>query len=113
MTDSPSENAPTPGSEQLGSGPSGAESGASDNQKRYWRANLAIVICLLVVWAVVSLGMGIWWVEPLNKVRIVGFPLGFWMAQQGAIYVFIVLILVYALAMQVLDRRYHVREAGD
>jgi putative solute:sodium symporter small subunit len=63
---------------------------------------------LLVVWALVSYGFGILWVEPLNRFRLGGFPLGFWFAQQGSIYVFVVLILVYALCMDRLDRRHGV-----
>ena len=61
------------------------------------------------VWG--SYGLGILWVEPLNRFRLGGFPLGFWFAQQGSIYVFVVLILVYAFYMDWLDRRYGV-DAG-
>lgn len=70
----------------------------------YWRATLRFIVMLLAVWAVVSFGLGILFVEPLNAIKLGGFPLGFWFAQQGAIYVFIVLILVYALRMDRLDR---------
>ena len=63
---------------------------------------------LLVIWACVSYGLGVVLVEPLNAIKIRGFPLGFWFAQQGSIYVFIVLIAVYAVAMDRLDRRYGV-----
>ena len=76
------------------------------NTRLYWRANLRVMSWLLAVWLFVSYGLGIVFVEPLNAVRIGGFPLGFWFAQQGSIYVFIVLILVYALWMDRLDRRY-------
>ena len=62
----------------------------------YWRANLVLVARLLCVWALVSYGLGIFLVEPLNTIRIGGFPLGFWFAHQGSIYVFIVLIWTYA-----------------
>lgn len=78
--------------------------------RRYWIANLALVFVLLLVWAGVSLGLGVLLVEPLNALKIGGAPLGFWIAQQGAIYVFVALILVYVLAMRVLDRRFGVRE---
>jgi len=63
---------------------------------------------LLVIWFVCSYGLGILWVEPLNRFRLGGFPLGFWFAQQGSIYVFVVLVFVYALFMDWLDRRYGV-----
>ena len=74
----------------------------------YWRANLRLMAWLLVVWFVASYGLGILFVEALNQFRIGGFPLGFWFAQQGAIYVFVVLILVYAVAMDRIDRRHGV-----
>ena len=75
---------------------------------RYWRANLRVMALLLVVWLVVPYLLGIVFVEQLNTVRIRGFPLGFWIAQQGAIYVFVVLIFIYAVWMDRLDRRYGV-----
>ena len=77
-----------------------------DDAARYWRANLRLMAWLLVVWAGVSYGLGIVLVEPLNAIVIRGFPLGFWFAQQGSIYVFIGLIAVYAVGMDRLDRRY-------
>ena len=76
--------------------------------QRYWRANNRAIAVLLAIWGLVSLGGGILFVEQLNRVQLIGLPLGCWVAQQGAIYVFIVLILPYALLMDVLDRRYHV-----
>ncbi|MFI4896588.1 MAG: DUF4212 domain-containing protein [Phycisphaerales bacterium JB059] len=82
----------------------------SDDLRRYWRLNLLLVGGLLLVWAGVSLGLGVLLVEPLNRVRLGGAPLGFWIAQQGAIYVFVLLILIYVLAMRRLDRRFGVRE---
>ena len=72
----------------------------------YWRTNLKLVAGLLVVWYLVSYGMGILWVEPLNATYIGGFPLGFWFAQQGSILVFIVLILTYCLVMDRVDAAY-------
>jgi len=63
---------------------------------------------LLAIWFVSSYVLGIFLVEPLNGVRVAGFPLGFWFAHQGSIYVFVVLILVYASVMDRLDRRYGV-----
>jgi putative solute:sodium symporter small subunit len=74
---------------------------------RYWRRNVTLMSGLLFVWAAVSLGCGVLFVEPLNTLRIGGYPLGFWFAQQGSILVFVVLILVYALRMTRLDRDHH------
>jgi len=71
---------------------------------RYWRANLQLLAKLLLVWFGVSFGLGILFVERLNEIHIAGFPLGFWFAQQGSIYVFIVLIWVYARRMDRIDR---------
>ena len=81
---------------------------------KYWRANIRILVLLLSVWFVVGYVLSIFFVETLNKVRIGGFPLGFWFAQQGSIYVFIVLIYIYARVMNRLDNKYHANEEeGD
>jgi putative solute:sodium symporter small subunit len=80
----------------------------NDNRARYWRANLRILTILLAIWFVVSFGLGILFVEPLNAFRVGGFPVGFWFSQQGAIYVFIVLIFVYARWMDRVDREHGV-----
>lgn len=82
------------------------ETTASHNS--YWRANLRLMAMLLAVWFVVPFGLGIVFVEPLNEFHLGGFPLGFWFAQQGSIYVFIVLVLVYAVLMQRLDEKHGV-----
>lgn len=76
---------------------------------RYWRSNLRIMTVLLAIWAAVSLGCGVLLADWLNQFRLpfTGFPLGFWFAQQGAIVVFVLCILVYCLAMNRLDRRHH------
>ena len=81
----------------------------------YWRHNVRYVSILLSVWFAVSYGAGILFVESLNAFRIpgTGFPLGFWFAQQGSIYVFVVLIFVYVLLMNRLDRRYGFDEDGE
>lgn len=63
---------------------------------------------LLAVWFAVPFGLGIFFVEPLNQFHLAGFPLGFWFAQQGSIYVFIALVLIYALRMRRLDREHDV-----
>lgn len=76
----------------------------------YWRTNLRILAFLLSVWFVCSCLLSIVFVEQLNNIQVGGFPLGFWFAQQGAIYVFIVLTFVYAFLMERLDRRHGVKE---
>lgn len=78
-----------------------------DSRKAYWRANKALIRNLLIVWALVSIVMSILLVQPLNAIRLGGVPFGFWMAQQGSIYVFVVLIFVYAIQMDKLDRKYN------
>ena len=85
------------------------------SKKGYWRKNLTYVGMLLVVWFVISYGAGILFVEPLNRIRLpgTGFPLGFWFAQQGSIYVFVVLIFVYVYLMNRLDREFGVDEDSE
>lgn len=80
--------------------------------REYWRRNLRYVASLLAVWFLVSFGFGIVLAEPLNAYRLPGttLPLGFWFAQQGAIYVFVVLIFVYVRLMNSLDREFGVQE---
>lgn len=78
--------------------------------QEYWYANLKYVGILLGVWFLVSFVFGIVLVEPLNQIRIGGFRLGFWFAQQGSIYVFVVLIFVYVWLMNRLDRKFDVHE---
>lgn len=76
----------------------------------YWRKNLRLLVTLLVVWFLVSYGAGILFVDFLDQFSIGGFPLGFWFAQQGSIYTFIVLIFVYVWRMNRLDREFDVHE---
>ena len=80
------------------------------NLGQYWRKNLILMVVLLTIWAVVSYGCSILFVEQLNSFTIAGFPLGFWFAQQGAIYVFVILIFVYFFAMEKLDKEFDVDE---
>ena len=89
--------------------------GSNDVTKEYWRRNLKYVGILLSVWFMVSYGAGILFVEQLNRIRIpgTGFPLGFWFAQQGAIYVFLVLIFVYVFLMNSLDKEFDVDEDAE
>jgi len=75
-------------------------------EQQYWRSNLKIVGSLLAVWFLFSCVLSIWFVEELNRFHLAGFPLGFWIAQQGSIMVFVVLVLIYAIALERLDRKY-------
>ncbi|MFP3944181.1 MAG: DUF4212 domain-containing protein, partial [Alphaproteobacteria bacterium] len=74
----------------------------------YWKANIRLLLGLLAVWAVVGYGLSIFFVDELDNIRFFGFKLGFWFAQQGSIYVFVVLIFVYAWAMKRIERRFGV-----
>ena len=80
------------------------------NLKEYWKENIRYVIILLSIWFVASYVLGIFLVEPLNSVRIGGAKLGFWFAQQGSIYIFVILIFVYVRLMNKLDKKYGVDE---
>jgi len=80
------------------------------SMQRYWKTNKTYMILLLSLWGLVSYGFGIFFVEPLNAVWLGGFPLGFWFAQQGSIYVFVLIILAYFLLMDRLDKRFDVHE---
>ncbi len=75
-------------------------------RREYWRANIALIRNLLLVWAGVSLGLSILLVQPLNQIYLGRLPLGFWMAQQGSIFVFVILIFIYATQMDKLDRKF-------
>jgi len=93
----------------------GVERGPQEHAHRprrraYWKRNLRLVAGCLVVWFVVSYGFGILLVEPLNAISLGGYPLGFWFAQQGSIYVFVALIFFYAWRMNRLDREFDVHE---
>lgn len=81
-----------------------------ENRLAYWRANLRLVVLCLLAWFVCSFLFGVLLVEALNHVRVGGFKLGFWFAQQGSIYVFVVLIFVYARRMNRIDRQHDVHE---
>lgn len=82
----------------------------NDDKQAYWRENLSVLAKLLVIWFVVSFGAGILFVDVLDKFTFFGFKLGFWFAQQGSIYVFVVLIFVYMAKMNALDKKYGVDE---
>ncbi len=77
-----------------------------NSAKVYWKKNIYYLFILLSIWFLVSYGAGILFKDELNKVKIAGFKLGFWFAQQGAMYVFVVLIFVYVRLMNKLDKKY-------
>ena len=87
----------------------------TEQERAYWRRNVGIVLVLLAVWFAVSYGAGILLAEPLNRFRLpgTGFPLGFWFAQQGSIYVFVAIIFVYVWLMNRLDREFGVDEGDE
>ena len=78
----------------------------------YWRLNIRLVCLLLLIWFTVSYGCGILFVDVLNTIKLPGtaFPLGFWFAQQGSIFIFVALIFIYSFQMNKLDRQYGVAE---
>jgi len=82
----------------------------SENRLAYWRANLRLVFICLIIWFTCSYGCGVLLVEQLNHIRIGGFQLGFWFAQQGSIYIFVALIFFYAWRMNHIDRKFDVHE---
>lgn len=85
----------------------------NNNNHAYWRANIRLMLILLSIWFTVSFGFGILLVDWLNQFRFFGFKLGFWWAQQGSIYVFVVLIFVYTAFMKRIDRAHGVSDEDD
>jgi len=86
--------------------PNDRDARVADCIDRYWRANIRIMAVLLSVWAFVGLGCGVLFADWLNQFHLAGFPLGFWFAQQGSIATFVILILVYALLLNRLDKKH-------
>jgi len=80
------------------------------NLKLYWKKNLQYLVMLLAIWFIASYGCGILFADSLNNIEIGGFPLGFWFAQQGSIYVFVALIFTYVRLMNKLDKEFDVDE---
>lgn len=81
-----------------------------ENRRDYWKANVRLLTILLVIWFVVSFGFGILLAGWLDQIMLGGYPFGFWWAQQGSMYVFMVLIFVYAWRMNQLDKQFEVQE---
>lgn len=80
------------------------------DNKGYWKKNLTYLFSLLFIWFICSYGAGILFVEELNQIRVGGFKLGFWFAQQGSIYCFVAIIFIYVRLMNKLDIEYKVEE---
>ena len=81
--------------------------------KAYWKENIRLVLTLLAIWFLVSFGMSILFVDVLDTIHFFGFKFGFWMAQQGSIFCFVILIFIYVYKMNKLDHKYGVDEDGD
>lgn len=79
---------------------------SKNNAKAYWKENIRYVLILMAIWFIVSYGAGILFKDTLNEIRLGGFKLGFWFAQQGSMYVFVILIFVYVRLMNKLDKKY-------
>ena len=108
MNEQPSESA-------LPSQPAVTDLEVTKRHAEYWRRNIRYMWILLAIWFLVSYGFGIILTGPLNAINLPGtsFPLGFWFAQQGSIYVFVVLIFVYVKLMNSLDQEFDVDERDD
>jgi len=81
-----------------------------ENHEAYWRENIKLVFLCLAIWFIVSFGFGVLLVEQLNTIRMGGFKLGFWFAQQGSIYTFLALIFFYVHRMNKLDKKFNVND---
>lgn len=86
---------------------------ADRDMKGYWRINLKYLGTLLTIWFVVSYGFGILLAPTLNEIKLGGFKLGFWFAQQGSIYSFVILIFIYVFLMNRLDKQFGVSEEDE
>lgn len=85
----------------------------SSNENAYWRANIRLLTMLMSIWFVCSFGAGILFRDFLDQFMIGGYPLGFWFAQQGSIYIFIALIAFYAWRIHKIEQRYHLDDDDD
>lgn len=95
--------------------PPTSSEGPRSRRAEYWRRNIRYLVLLLAIWFFVSFGLGVLLAEPLDAWTVpgTGFPVGFWFAQQGSIYVFVALIFVYVWLMNRLDREFDVDETSD
>lgn len=78
-----------------------------EQKEAYWRENLRLIFILLGVWGFVSFGCSVLFVDWLDQFRFMGFKLGFWIAQQGSIYTFVLLIWIYILKMKSIEKKYN------
>ena len=81
-----------------------------NKNEEYWKSNLRIVFSLLVIWFIASFGFGIIFSDMLDQIKVGGFKLGFWFAQQGSIYIFVLIIFIYVWLMKRLDKRVYEKE---
>lgn len=81
-----------------------------ENKDAYWKAVLSLIRNILIVWFLISYGAGIMFADALNSISLGGYPLGFWFAQQGSIYGFVILIFTYSTLMGKLDKKFDVAE---
>ena len=81
-----------------------------NNNDEYWKSNLRIVFSLLVIWFIASFGFGIIFSDMFDQIKVGGFKLGFWFAQQGSIYIFVLIIFIYVWLMKRLDKRVSEKE---
>ncbi len=89
------------------------EAAVQESHRKYWQSNLRILGSLLAIWFSVSYGCGILFKETLDKFSVGGAPFGFWMAQQGSIIVFVILLITYAFLMNNLDKKFGYDEGED
>ncbi len=81
-----------------------------NKDQNYWKENISLIIKCLTIWFISSYGFSIILVDHLNAIRLGGYKLGFWFAQQGSIYIFVILIFYYAFKMGEIDRKYHIND---
>ena len=92
--------------------PSSASSNKTD-ESAYWKANIRLLLQLLFVWFVASFGCGVLLVDWLDQFQIFGVKLGFWMSQQGAIYIFVAIIFIYSWRMKKLEQRFNLDDSSE
>ena len=81
-----------------------------NKDQNYWKENISLIIKCLTIWFISSYGFSIILIDHLNTIRLGGYKLGFWFAQQGSIYIFVILIFYYAFKMGEIDRKYHIND---
>ncbi len=84
-----------------------------NKNQSYWKSNLKVVLSLLLVWFIASYGFGIIFSDFLDQIKIGGFKLGFWFAQQGSIFVFVIIIFIYVFLLNRLDKKHFSKSSED